>query len=92
MCITCQWLSWSHFGLKLWTFQRLGGDSITSTKQLERFSIVTLKTEMQLFPHHQLDDQGEYVLEAMPQNENSLLLPEWENDELQKAWTTVNSL
>lgn len=51
------------------------------------------KTEMQLFPRHQLDDLGKHILEAMPQNENSLLLSEWKNDDkLQKAWETDFSL
>lgn len=28
-------------------------------------SIVTLKAELQLFPHQQLDDLGKYILEAI---------------------------
>lgn len=40
---------------------------------------------MQLFPHQQLDDLGKHILEAMPQNENSLILSEWKNDKLQKV-------
>lgn len=51
-----------------------------------------LKTEMQLFPRHQLDDLGKHILEAVPQNENSLLLSQWKNDKLQKAWETDFSL
>ena len=47
---------------------------------------------MQLFPRHQLDDLGKHILEAVPQNENSLLLSPWKNDKLQKAWETDFSL
>ena len=65
---------------------------MTLAKQLKRFSIVTLKTEMQLFPRHQLGDLGKHILEAMPENENSSLLSEWKNDKLQKAWKTDFSL
>lgn len=47
---------------------------------------------MQLFPRHQLGDLAKHILEAVPQNENSLPLSQWKNDKLQKAWETDFSL